>query len=103
MTVDAINVVVNVGTGIGVLALIGGLARWAYRHRNDRRAVARSLDRFRQHEDSMELSRTLMEVRARLAQERESAARDDRFIAGYLTDMKNRPPDDEDRPPLRAV
>lgn len=115
MNVDAINVVFNVGTAIATLALIGGLALWAYRYRNDRRAVVRSVDQLRQHEepvvdrfrrhgDSMDLSLALLEVRARMAKERESEGRcDDRFIAGYLTEMKNRPPDDEGRPPLRAV
>lgn len=95
---DGLNLAFNIITIVVLAILLGWLTRWERLDRKDHRAVARPLDRSRLEIDSIELSRTLIEVRRVLAKEREAPA----FVAEYLDGVRDRATPDE-RPPLHSV
>lgn len=92
--VSADVLIVNIATIGAVAVVVWWLTRWERKDRTDHRAVARSVDH---RLDSLELSKTLMEVRRRLADEHV-----DRSVAEYMDGVRDRAAPDE-RPPLRSV
>lgn len=92
---DALNIAFNIIMILGLAGAFWWVVRWE--RRRDHRAVGRPVDRFAQPEpDSIELSRTLIEIRRRLA---------DRYAEGFVDGMHGPGPGEQPpaSPTLRAV